>query len=234
MKKPEVIMHNSISLDGCIRGFEANQGLHYRIVGNYQADIYLAGSNTAKTGIEMFGGIPAETEADFIKPAKGAGLSYWVIPDTRGVLKGMLHTLRRFEFCRDAVILLSSKTDRSYIEYLEARHYDYLVCADDFVDYKQAFEGLGSSYNAKRILVDTGPTLSGILLKQGLVDKISLLIHPFLVGNKNPTVFGQLDIASPGIELKLEKSETLEQNYLWIIWKVLKRETACQSENGGR
>ena len=40
MRRPEVILHNSISPDGCISGFTVNIGLHYGIVGNYGAAIY--------------------------------------------------------------------------------------------------------------------------------------------------------------------------------------------------
>ena len=51
---PKVIMHNSISLDGSVKDFEVNMGLHYQIAGSYGADVHLIGSNTAKIGMEMF------------------------------------------------------------------------------------------------------------------------------------------------------------------------------------
>lgn len=140
--KPEVIMHNSISLDGRVTGFVANMGLHYGIINEYGADFYMAGSNTAKTGVELLGEIPVETEADYCKPEKGQNLSYWVIPDTKGSLKGMLHTFRRYEYCKDVILLISRQTNRDYIDYLEERHYDCLVCGDKFVDYKEAFKSL--------------------------------------------------------------------------------------------
>jgi 2,5-diamino-6-(ribosylamino)-4(3H)-pyrimidinone 5'-phosphate reductase len=219
--KPEVIMHNSVSLDGRVTGFEANLELHYGIVNGYGADFYMVGSNTAKAGVELFDGVPDETGDDYNKPEKEENLSYWVIPDTKGALKGVLHTYRRYEFCKDVILLISGQTNRDYIDYLEARHYDYLICGDEFVDYKEAFESLGTKYNARRILVDTGPTLSGILLKQRLVDKISLLVHPFLAGNSSPNVFDKLDLNRQNIALKLEKQETLDGNYLHMVWRLV-------------
>jgi len=219
--KPEVIMHNSISLDGRVTGFEANIGLHYGIVNEYGADFYMAGSSTAKAGVELFGGVSIETEDDYNKPEKEGNLSYWVIPDTKGSLKGVLHTYRRYEFCKDVILLISRRTNRDYIEYLEERHYDYLICGGAFVDYKEAFEGFGEQYHARRILVDTGPTLSGVLLKQQLVDKISLLIHPFLVGNNFPNVFEKLDLNKLNIELNLEKQEVLKNDYLHMVWRIV-------------
>jgi 2,5-diamino-6-(ribosylamino)-4(3H)-pyrimidinone 5'-phosphate reductase len=219
--KPEVIMHNSVSLDGRVAGFEANLGLHYSIVNGYGADFYMVGSNTAKAGVALFGGAPVETGDDYNKPEKEGNLSYWVIPDTKGTLQGVLHAYRRYEFCKDVVLLISGQTSQDYIDYLEARHYDYIIGGDEFVDYREAFKILGTKYNAGRILVDTGPTLSGILLKQRLVDKISLLVHPVLAGNSSPNVFDNLDLNEENIVLKLEKQETLGNNYLHMVWRMV-------------
>jgi riboflavin biosynthesis pyrimidine reductase len=118
------------------------------------------------------------------------------------------------------ILLLSEQTDQDYIDYLEGRHYDYFICGDQFVDYKMAFDSLKMKYNVARILVDTGPTLSGILLKQKLVDKISLLMHPCLVGNRAPDIFEKLDLEKSNVELRLETIETLESNYLHMVWCI--------------
>ena len=221
MKKPEVIMHNSVSLDGRINGLKVDEGLHYGIVGNYHADVYLAGSNTARTGLELYGSVPAETADDFLKPVKDKQLSYWVIPDSKGVLKGLLHAYRRLEYCRDVIVLVSNKTPQVYLGYLKDRHYDFLICGNDYVDYVQAFQTLAVKYDVKRILVDSGPTLGGVLLKKGLVDEISLLIYPYLVGNKVPGIYERMDIANSPVKLQLVKSETMGNGYLWTVWKVV-------------
>jgi len=73
----------------------------------------------------------------------------------------------------DVIVLGIRKTSQDYVNYLQERQYDYLICGDEFVNYKEAFKRLGTLYNAKRITVDTGPTLSGILLKQKLIDEKS-------------------------------------------------------------
>jgi 2,5-diamino-6-(ribosylamino)-4(3H)-pyrimidinone 5'-phosphate reductase len=48
---PNVILHNSISLDGSLTNFEVNMILHYEIAGRYKPDAHLIGSNTIKIGI---------------------------------------------------------------------------------------------------------------------------------------------------------------------------------------
>jgi 2,5-diamino-6-(ribosylamino)-4(3H)-pyrimidinone 5'-phosphate reductase len=62
----KVIMHNSISLDGSVIGFEVNMGLHYQIASGFKPELFIVGSNNAKVGVDMFmAEVPAETEEDF-------------------------------------------------------------------------------------------------------------------------------------------------------------------------
>jgi len=71
--------------------------LHYKIAGEYKPDAHLIGSKTIIKGKEMFGeGIPYEVPSDFEKPERDKSLPWWVIVDSAGKLKGMLHTCRRF------------------------------------------------------------------------------------------------------------------------------------------
>ena len=66
---PKVIMFNTISVDGSIKDFELDIGLHYEVADKIRADAHLIGSETAKTGVEMFTEyIPPEEQSDFSKP----------------------------------------------------------------------------------------------------------------------------------------------------------------------
>ena len=77
MKTRKVIIHNSVSLDGSIRGFDVDMQAHYAIAGNYKADVHLIGSNTAITGIQTFcPEIPKEEPGDFQKPNETASSPY--------------------------------------------------------------------------------------------------------------------------------------------------------------
>lgn len=116
---PELIIHNTISLDGSLSGFSADIGLHYQILGSLEPDAMLVGSNTAKTGAEMFiGSIPPEKPSDLAKPAYKAddARPYGIIADSRGILEGMLHVFRRSEYCQDVIVMISERTPASYVE----------------------------------------------------------------------------------------------------------------------
>ena len=222
MKQPKIIMHNSVSLDGSFTDFDVDMGLHYQIAGRYKADANLIGSNTIQTGIEIYGGeMPPEDEADFNKPERDAALPYWIIVDTKGITQGLLHTCRSFEFCKDVIVLISQQTSEDYVNYLAERRYDYLVCGNEHVEYEKAFSVLSEKYGIKTILIDSGPTLNGLLLGRGLIDEISLLVSPILVGKKSDTLLAYLNLEGQNINLELLTCEDLDKRHVLLRYKVL-------------
>jgi len=215
---PKVIIHNSVSLNGSITGFEPNMGLHYKIAGSYEPDVHLVGSNTVKIGVELYGGgVPEEEVKDFEKPERDRALPYWVIPDTTGSLKGLLHTCRRFEFCKDVIVLISESTPEDYVEYLPERGYQYYVGGKTHIDLKKSLEFLSSRIKARVILTDTGRILNSLLLEQGLTSEISLLIHPVVVGSSAYTSFCTVN---KNLGLKLVKKKSLGEGCVWLVYKV--------------
>ncbi len=219
MKNLKVIMHCSISLDGSFTGFEVDMTAHYQIVGNYNADIHLIGSNTAKSGIKMFySKIPKENACDFIKPERNKNLPMWVIPDTKAQMQGSLHLIRQFDMCRDIMILVSKYTPKEYITYLKERNYTIFFTRKKQIDYEEVFTFLAKEYKVKTILTDTGRILSNILINEGLIDEISLLIHPVITGKKQNNLFNEVLSER---NLKLKNSEILNKNKLWLIYKTI-------------
>ncbi len=216
-----VIIHNSLSLDGSLLGFDIDMAMHYKIAGSFKADIHLVGSNTAAEGLKaFFRKLPAEEEKDFVKPKASSKLPLWIIPDSSGKLKGRLHMLRRSGHSRDIVVLTSSATPKSYLQYLTDRNYDWHYMGNRPLDYSAVMELLAKEYKAKTILVDSGKTLSGILLNNGLADEISLLIHPIIIGSGH---FPLLDEIRTRIELKLKKSKLLSNGCMWMAYAIRKR-----------
>lgn len=217
---PEVIIHNEISLDGSIKGFDINMGTYYRIAINYKPDVILVGSLTAKSGINK---IPREEKDDFKKPeiAESDKRPYWVIPDSRGILKNMLHIFRRFDYCKDVIVLVSDKTPSAYIKYLKDRKYDFFTSGKNKINYRDALEIMASRYNSKKVLTDSGGKLNSVLLEEGLVSKISIIISPVLVGKRGVCLFRDLELSSK-IKLKLLRNEIIDTNYILLVYKVLK------------
>jgi 2,5-diamino-6-(ribosylamino)-4(3H)-pyrimidinone 5'-phosphate reductase len=192
--------------------------LHYQIAGKYKPRARLIGSKTIKTGIELYGSSPKEDKNDFNKPDRDDKLPYWVIIDTKGILQGLLHEVRKFEFCKDVIVLISKETPKDYINYLKERNYDFHIVGKDHVNFKESLELLFEKYDIKTILTDCGKILSNLLLNQGFVEEISLLIHPIIVGDKSYNIFNNIN---KKIQLKLIKNENLDEGYIWLIYKVI-------------
>jgi len=215
---PRVIIHNSISIDGSLTSFEPNMELHYRIAGDYKPQAHLVGSNTVEAGVRLYErGVPPEDEKDFKKPERSESLPFWVIPDTKGMLKGLLHACRRFEFCRDVILLISETTPKEYVEHLRERDYAYHIVGKNRVNLADSLELLSAKYNVKKVLTDTGRILGNLLVEQNLVSELSLLVHPVIVGRKSYKIFGDIK-KSP--RLRLYRKEVFPKGYVWLAYRV--------------
>lgn len=208
-----------MSLDSSLTGFGPNLELHYRIASDYHPDAHLIGSRTALKGIELFSdGIPREEPQDFEVPSRDAHLPSWVFVDSRGVLQGLLHIARRFEYCRDIIVLISGQTPEWYRQYLSDRKYTYYVAGNDQVDLRGALGILSESCGMRTILTDTGRILGNALLVEGLVSEISLLVHPVIVGEGSYPMFGD---TLKDQTLRLKQAHVLDGGYVWMIYDVI-------------
>ncbi|HJX61267.1 MAG TPA: dihydrofolate reductase family protein, partial [Dehalococcoidia bacterium] len=104
------------------------------------------------------------------------------------------------------------------------RNIDCILTGDDHVDLRAALEELNARYGVKVVRVDSGGTLNGALLRAGLVDEVSLLIHPSLVGGTTPrSIFLAPDLASANgvAQLRLAHVEQLEGDLVWLRYEVV-------------
>jgi 2,5-diamino-6-(ribosylamino)-4(3H)-pyrimidinone 5'-phosphate reductase len=214
-------MHNSVSLDGSFINFDVDMGLHYQLAARFKADAHLIGSETVRAGGELYG-MPPEKETDFKKPERDAGLPYWIVVDSTGKTKGLLHTCRSFEFCKDVIVLISRKTGADFVDYLKQRDYDYLVCGDSRVDLREAYRALTEKYRIDTIMVDSGPALNGVLLGAGLIDEISLLVFPVMVGKRSDTLLAKMNIGNQNVGLRLLEHEGLDKGLVSLRYQVLR------------
>ncbi len=223
---PRVIMYNTISVDGSIKDFELDIGLHYEVADKIKADAHLIGSETAKTGIEMFtDNIPAEEQSDFVKPMMKTDETrpFWILSDSKGKLKGLLHIYRRSCYCKEVIILVTNKTPEEYINYLKERNYSIIVAGDETLDFHVALDKLSMYFNVKSVLTDSGGGLNSVLLKEGLVDEVVMLISPVIVGKSGTNLFRHLENK---VNLELIRSERVRGNHILVFYRVLSNTSA--------
>jgi 2,5-diamino-6-(ribosylamino)-4(3H)-pyrimidinone 5'-phosphate reductase len=221
---PRVILHNAVSLDGRIDWIAADVGLFYELAARWSEDASLAGSDTMLNPPDE---VPPEDDSAFEPPQRDPGdrRPLLVIPDSRGRVRTW-HFWRRQPYWRDMLALCSRATPREYLDYLEKRHVEYIVAGDDRVDLRRALEELNARYGVRVVRADSGGTLNGVLLRAGLVDEVSLLVHPSLVGGVSPrSMFRAADLTGPEgvIPLRLTHVEQLSGDVVWLRYEVVKR-----------
>jgi len=219
---PKVVVYNSVSVDGAIKDFELDIALHYEVAGRIGAEVMLVGSDTAKSGIELFMKTPpAEQPSDrqkpVIKPDDKRG--YWAMADSRAKLKGLMHVYRQSGYGKDVIVLVSESTPKDYLDYLTERNYDYIVAGSDHVDLRKALEELNQRYGFKTVATDTGGVLAAALLEEDLVDEVQLLVSPEIVGEKAVNLFRA--VKAP-VKLEFVGCEEIK-NLVLLTYKVKKK-----------
>lgn len=232
---PKVIMHNAVSVDGRFDWIEPDLGLFYGIVAGFKEDATLVGSETVLAAYAPGGSqgesdeVEDEAADDGPQASPGeahrpdASLPLLAIPDSRGRLRVWGKMLRE-PYWRAGVALCSRATPPEYFTYLDGIGVDYIVTGDERVDMRAALEELASRFGVKVMRADCGGTLNGVLLRAGLVDEVSLVVDPSLVGGTSPrSVFQAPDLDSLAgvIKLELLGLKRLEGGTVWLHYRVI-------------
>jgi len=222
--KPRVILHNAVSADGRLDGFHPDLEVYYRLIGRFREDVTLAGSQTLLESPD--GSLLARDPGEIPEPAPatpGDERPILAVPDSRDRIKNWAY-LRTLPYWRDVFALSSSTAPAGQIERFRRQHISYFLSGRDRVDLAAALSSIGGRFGAKTIRVDAGGTLNGALLRAGLVDEISLLVHPRFVGGLSPrSVFNAEDLASAdgALVLELAGNETLSGGLVWLRYNVI-------------
>jgi 2,5-diamino-6-(ribosylamino)-4(3H)-pyrimidinone 5'-phosphate reductase len=220
---PRVILHNAISVDGRIDWFSADIELFYELVSGWKEDATLAGSETLLKAYQD-STEQVEQSAEEIAPEKDESKPLLIVPDSRGRIRNW-RQLKRESYWRDAIAFVSHSTPQEYLNYLKNENVDYIMTGDEHVDFRAALEQLNEKYGVELIRVDSGGTLNGVLLREGLVDEVSVLIHPALVGGlKAQSMFRALDLTSAEgvISLKMINIQKAKGDIIWLMYEVVK------------
>ncbi len=94
------------------------------------------------------------------------------------------------------------------------------------IDFTDLFKRLKKDCGAERMTIQSGGTLNSILLREGLIDRVLLVIAPALIGGKNTATLidGESlhseDELSKIKALELVQAKPLENNYLLLEYIV--------------
>jgi 2,5-diamino-6-(ribosylamino)-4(3H)-pyrimidinone 5'-phosphate reductase len=227
MDRPRVTIHNLTSLDGRLDGFPADVGLYYELVGRLPHQAVLTGSNTmlaaaAAQGVDM-------SDEDAGPPPDPRPQGSPAGPDTRPLLvlvdgRGRVTRyawLRQQPSWRDVLALCSAAAPASHLDRLRRLGVEYAVLGEDRVDLGAALRMLAGRHGVMAVRVDAGGGLNAALLRDGLVDEISVVIAPYLAASPaGPLrlVAGADNAAA--LALGLIATERLRDGHIWLRYSV--------------
>jgi len=216
--RPRVIIHNAVSLDGKVTGFEVNLARYYALVPTWKEDATLCGSGTVLAAPEgrvkeKDGDVPAR------KPDPKDKRPLLVVADSRGRVR-CWSMLLGAGYWRDGIALCVRQTPAKHIEYLRRRGVSRVVAGDKQVDLASALTLLYSRYHVRTVRADSGGTLNAALLRAGLVDELSLLVHPVLAGTTARPLFA--DAKPLKSTFRLFYSERLPGGLVWLRYRPVR------------
>ncbi|MFA5268672.1 MAG: RibD family protein [Methanoregula sp.] len=222
---PRVILHIATSLDGRITNFPADLELYYGLAAQWNPDAILFGSETILAAVRADPSleVPPEHEELFTPPKDTEDTRpLLVIADSRGRVR-CWDVIRKWPYMRDVLALCSTSTPQEYLGYLADRRIATIVAGGDHIDMRAALETLNRKFGVKVLRVDSGGTLNSVLLHAGLVDEVSVLIHPFIAGGKaDPTMSDPLKAGIPELQvpLRLQSAEVVGDGVIWARYRV--------------
>lgn len=223
---PWVILFNAVSLDGRITGFNADVQLYYELASKLDVDAVLMGSSTVLTGFGVKAEEMLNESEEFFQPRSKDpedNRPLLVVHDSQGKVR-IWSELLKMPHIKDVLVLCSRSTPTEYLDFLDERYIDYLVVGYQQVNLENALEELNTKFGVKKIQVDSGGILNGVLLKEGLADEIHLLVHPELVGGTTPnSIFhvNDLDVEKGTVKLYLNSLEKIRDNFIYLKYRVV-------------
>ena len=121
-------------------------------------------------------------------------------------------------------VLCTEATSPAHRALLRSARVEHHVVGRERVDLRAALAWLGERYGVEHVRVDAGPTLNSELLRAGLVDEVSVLVAPQLVGTGSETgtplylVRALPRDAAPKLELC--HVERVDHDQVWLRYNV--------------
>jgi 2,5-diamino-6-(ribosylamino)-4(3H)-pyrimidinone 5'-phosphate reductase len=166
--RPYVVGHVAVSLEGATGGFQPDVTRFYELAHTWAEDVTLTGADT----------ILAQEKAlrDAPRPGPLEGGPLLAVVDGRCRVRDW-DALREVGHWSDVVALRCASSPPA-----DASVVDEIVVGAARVDLAAALRALGERPGVQVVRVDSGGGLLGALLEAELVDEVSLLVHPCLVG----------------------------------------------------
>jgi len=227
-KRPRVICHMMTSLDGRIltdgwplspEGRKQYEQVH----ATYDAQGWLCGRVT----MEQHFAQGVRPNAEIARQHHGAARADWIAPGEHDSFAFAVDTHGRLDWDTNdidgdhVVAILSERVSDEYLATLRERGVSYLLAGAPEIDLRRALEKIGERFGVRTLMLEGGGKINGSMLRDGLVDEVSVLIAPVADGREGtPALFDVgRDHVTPR-RLELESVEKRADGVLWLRYRV--------------
>jgi len=219
VERPRLIVHTVASVDGRVSlgadrtGFDDVADERWQaiwasdtsleesvrtLLALHQPQVVLEGSGSfVKEGAELLelppaGVDEAELRRDYLPDAvvhRPGHRGWFAVVDGRGRVRAGMKEFPGWEGWH-TLHLVARATPPEYLAFLRRRQIPYLVSGQEHVDLEQALMKLSSLLGVVCVVCTAGSRLTGALLRAGLIDEVSLVFLPALIGgSETPQLF---------------------------------------------
>jgi 2,5-diamino-6-(ribosylamino)-4(3H)-pyrimidinone 5'-phosphate reductase len=208
--KPYIIIHSALSLDAKISGFQADLEAYYQVLPEFEEQAALCGSET------IINATPKEYNVTVDLPDEEVTFPALIITDSSGRVKSWDYWMS-LGMWKSYIALCSESTPEKHIDYLKSLKVKVIISGREKVDLNEALSILHKQFGIEKIRTDCGSRLNSLLYNEGLVDEISLILHPVFSNSPDLENF-----INPKAEHKLELAEAreLRNGIVWLRYKV--------------
>ena len=227
-RRPRVICHMLASVDGRIvvdRWPISGEGRrqYEQVHAGYDADGWICGRVTMEpfagglrpedeVAREHAGGAPRE---DFVAPGEHQSFAFAIDPSGRLAWESN-------DLDGDHVVaILSGRVSDEYLAFLRDRGVSYLLAGARDVDLPLALEKIGERFGVRTLMLEGGGRINGGMLRDGLIDEVSLLVAPVADGRMGlAALFDLEDGDAAPRRLALESVERRADDVVWLRYRV--------------
>lgn len=239
MPRPRIICHMHTLLDGKVDGIANITDVGMRAQREYFALMFgpdraftshrgwLSGRGTSEAVLggahepelpESFDPVP---EGDFI--ANPEADVYYFAVDGSGKLAWDRNTMSYFDVNAHIVSLISASVSDAYKAFLRAQGVSYIVAGEDRLDMAEAVRKIGATFGIDQLMLGGGPALNWSMIREGLVDEISLVLMPTADAQPHThPLFRSTETAEPAaVEFAFRSVEPLSDGSVWLRYDVV-------------
>jgi 2,5-diamino-6-(ribosylamino)-4(3H)-pyrimidinone 5'-phosphate reductase len=118
------------------------------------------------------------------------------------------------------VAVLSERVSDEYLAFLRARGVSYLLAGVRDVDLSLALEKIGAQFGVRTLMLEGGGRINGSMLRDGLIDEVSVLIAPVADMRVGTPALFDVDGDGTPRRLTLESVERRSGDVLWLRYRV--------------